>query len=81
MTKAATAANYIFWLRRQKPAVHEDRSKPPFDDDEKHKDPAHIEVQDVAFAYESRPNTNVLDNINVDIKPGKFVAFVGASGV
>ncbi|PVI00034.1 multidrug resistance protein-like protein 1 [Periconia macrospinosa] len=80
MTKAATAANYIFWLRRQKPAVEEDPSKPPFDEEEKQKDPAHVEVQDVAFAYESRPNANVLDNINVDIKPGQFVAFVGASG-
>ncbi|CAI6230575.1 unnamed protein product [Periconia digitata] len=79
MTKAATAANYLFWLRRQKPAVQEDPSKPPFDDGRK-KDPAHIDIQEVAFAYESRPNTNVLNNINVDIRPGQFVAFVGASG-
>jgi ATP-binding cassette subfamily B (MDR/TAP) protein 1 len=78
MTKAGTAANYIFWLRRQKPAVREDDTKPPFDDGRK-KDPAHVEVQDLAFAYESRPNTNVLENINVDVKPGQFIAFVGAS--
>ena len=79
ITKATTAANYIFWLRRQTPAVQEDPDKPPFDDG-KNKGPSHIEVQDVAFAYESRPHTNVLSNINIDIKPGKFVAFVGASG-
>lgn len=79
MTKAGTAANYIFWLRRQTPAVQEDSSKPPFDKGNE-KDPAHVEVQDLNFAYESRPHTNVLEGINVDVKPGKFVAFVGASG-
>jgi ATP-binding cassette subfamily B (MDR/TAP) protein 1 len=79
MTKAGTAANYIFWLRRQKPAVQEDPSKPPFEGGNE-KDPAHVEVQDLAFAYESRPHTNVLQDINVTVKPGQFIAFVGASG-
>ncbi|KAL1608580.1 hypothetical protein SLS60_003524 [Paraconiothyrium brasiliense] len=79
MTKAATAANYIFWLRRQKPAVQEEPSRPPFDDG-KEKVPAHMKVQNVDFAYESRPNTKVLKNIDVDVRPGQFVAFVGASG-
>ena len=80
MTKAATAANYIFWLRSVTPAVEEDPRKPPNDDDENNQEPAHIEAQDLAFAYESRPNAKVLDNINVDVRPGQFVAFVGASG-
>lgn len=79
LTKSATAANYIFWLRRLKPAVQEDSSKPPFDSD-KDRGPAHVNVQDVAFAYESRPNTNVLEGIDVDVLPGQFIAFVGASG-
>ncbi|KAJ4287807.1 hypothetical protein N0V90_012511 [Kalmusia sp. IMI 367209] len=79
MTKAATAANYIFWLRRQKPAVQEEPSKPPFDGDNGNQ-PAHVQVQDVDFAYESRPKANVLKDINVDVKPGQFVAFVGPSG-
>ncbi|KAF2108830.1 multidrug resistance protein 1 [Lophiotrema nucula] len=80
ITKASTAANYVFWLRRLKPAVEEDPSKPPFDEDDKAEGPAHIECQDLAFAYESRPNAKVLDNISVDVRPGQFVAFVGASG-
>jgi ATP-binding cassette subfamily B (MDR/TAP) protein 1 len=79
MTKAATAANYIFWLRRQKPAVQEEPSRPPFDDGNE-KDPAHVQVENVDFAYESRPNANVLKNIDVNVRPGQFVAFVGASG-
>jgi ATP-binding cassette subfamily B (MDR/TAP) protein 1 len=66
LTKSATAANYIFWLRRLKPAVQEDSSKPPFDDS-KDKSPAHIEIQDVAFAYESRPHAKVLEGIEVDV--------------
>jgi ATP-binding cassette subfamily B (MDR/TAP) protein 1 len=66
LTKSATAANYVFWLRRLKPAVQEDSTKPPFDDGNS-KGPAHIEVQDVAFAYESRPHAKVLDGIDVDV--------------
>ncbi|KAF2127626.1 multidrug resistance protein-like protein 1 [Dothidotthia symphoricarpi CBS 119687] len=79
MTKSATAANYIFGLRRLKAAVQEDPSKPP-DNDDHNDEPAHIEVQDVAFAYESRPHARVLEGINVDVRPGQFIAFVGASG-
>ena len=79
MTKAATAANYIFWLRRQRPAVQEDTSKPPFND-ENERDPAHVYIHNVDFAYRSRPNANVLKDIDVEVKHGQFIAFVGASG-
>ncbi|KAF2708657.1 multidrug resistance protein-like protein 1 [Pleomassaria siparia CBS 279.74] len=81
MTKASTAANYVFALRRMKPAVEEDDSKPPHHDSGNEKeDPARVECQEVAFAYESRPKANVLQDINVGVRPGHFVAFVGASG-
>ncbi|KAH9870996.1 hypothetical protein J1614_006570 [Plenodomus biglobosus] len=79
LTKSATAANYVFGLRRLKPAVQEDPSKLPFDD-EKDKGPTHMEIHDVTFAYDSRPNSKVLQNISVDVKPGQYIAFVGASG-
>jgi ATP-binding cassette subfamily B (MDR/TAP) protein 1 len=68
LTKSTTAANYIFWLRRLKPAVQEDPGKPPFEH-EKYKGPAHIEVKDVAFAYESRPRSKVLQHVNIDVSP------------
>lgn len=96
LTKSTGAVNYIFWLRSLKPNVHEDMSKPPFDGDEKDKGPAHVQVEDVAFAYESRPHAKVLEGIHVDVsmkecasrlladirkaQPGQFIAFVGASG-
>lgn len=67
LTKSATAVNYILWLRRLKPAVEEDAAKPPFDDGS-NRGPAHIEVQDVAFAYESRPHAKVLAEIDVDVR-------------
>ncbi|KAI8941697.1 hypothetical protein NX059_002907 [Plenodomus lindquistii] len=79
LTKSATAANYVFGLRRLKPAVQEDPAKPPFDE-EKNKSPTHIEIQDAGFAYKSRPNSKVLQNININVKPGQYIAFVGASG-
>jgi ATP-binding cassette subfamily B (MDR/TAP) protein 1 len=69
LTKSATAANYIFWLRQLKPAVQEDASKPPFDDGND-KGPACISVQDVAFAYASRPHAKVLEGIDVDVSTG-----------
>jgi ATP-binding cassette subfamily B (MDR/TAP) protein 1 len=50
--------------------VQEDSSKPPFDngnDSQGLAHPAHIEVQDVAFAYESRPHAKVLEGIDVDV--------------
>jgi ATP-binding cassette subfamily B (MDR/TAP) protein 1 len=80
MTKAATAANYVFWLRQLKPAVEEDPSKPPYEDDGNSKGPTHITTEDLTFSYESRPNTKVLSNIDIDVRPGKFLAMVGASG-
>lgn len=66
LTKTTTAANYIFWLRRLQPAVQEDSSKPPFNSDNG-KDPTHIDVQGLAFAYDSRPHAKVLEDVNVDV--------------
>ncbi|KAF2996864.1 hypothetical protein E8E13_004472 [Curvularia kusanoi] len=79
LTKTTTAANYIFWLRRLQPAVQEDSSKPPFDDGGD-KRPIQTDIQSVDFAYESRPKARVLEGVTVDVRPGQFIAFVGASG-
>ncbi|HCY40951.1 MAG TPA: multidrug ABC transporter ATP-binding protein [Prolixibacteraceae bacterium] len=39
-----------------------------------------ISFEDLTFAYPSRPDENVIRNINVDISANQMVALVGASG-
>jgi ATP-binding cassette, subfamily B (MDR/TAP), member 1 len=39
-----------------------------------------IEVRDLTFAYPSRPDTNVLNNLSLKIPAKKVTALVGASG-
>jgi ATP-binding cassette subfamily B (MDR/TAP) protein 1 len=40
----------------------------------------HVEFRDVQFKYPTRPNQPVLRGLNLQVKPGQYVAFVGASG-
>lgn len=40
----------------------------------------HVEFQDVAFAYNDHLDY-VFQNINLDVKPGEYIALVGSSGV
>ncbi|RHZ85023.1 hypothetical protein Glove_73g31 [Diversispora epigaea] len=40
----------------------------------------HIEFQDVHFRYPTRPHVQVLQGLNLKVKPGQFVALVGPSG-
>ncbi|KAJ5941807.1 ABC transporter sequence [Penicillium verrucosum] len=40
----------------------------------------HIELQNVRHVYPSRPDVVVLDNLSLDIEPGKTTAIVGPSG-
>jgi ATP-binding cassette subfamily B (MDR/TAP) protein 1 len=41
---------------------------------------ASITFQDVHFSYPARPDTRVLHNLSLSIKPGQFAALVGPSG-
>lgn len=40
----------------------------------------HVKFENVTFRYEPEAKTNVLQNINLEIQPGRRVAFVGRSG-
>lgn len=39
-----------------------------------------IEFRDISFAYPSRPESLILNHVNLTIKPGQQVALVGSSG-
>jgi ATP-binding cassette subfamily B (MDR/TAP) protein 1 len=89
ITKAYGAANYILWFRTQIPSIREHPSQDR-GQGEKHedhngsssssKDPAYLAISDVSFSYPSRPSNSVLKDVNVDVAPGQFLAFVGPSG-
>jgi ATP-binding cassette, subfamily B (MDR/TAP), member 1 len=40
----------------------------------------HVRFEGVHFRYPTRPSVRVLRGLNLDIKPGTYVALVGASG-
>ena len=41
---------------------------------------ADITFENVAFSYPSRPNVQILDNLNLSLEAGKVTAIVGPSG-
>ncbi|RSL85445.1 hypothetical protein CEP51_003318 [Fusarium floridanum] len=77
VTKGINAANYVFWLKRLQPTIQET-------DDNRNNGPssggASVDLDQVRFSYPLRPSIPVLRGINLSIKKGQFVAFVGASG-
>jgi len=40
----------------------------------------HVRLEDVHFRYPTRPDARVLRGLNLEVKPGTFIALVGASG-
>ncbi|KAI0061382.1 P-loop containing nucleoside triphosphate hydrolase protein [Artomyces pyxidatus] len=40
----------------------------------------HVRLENVHFRYPTRPGVRVLRDMNLDVKPGTYVALVGASG-
>ncbi|KAL8942079.1 MAG: hypothetical protein Q9211_001555 [Gyalolechia sp. 1 TL-2023] len=77
VSKAAEAANYIFWLRTLKPSItetDENRGAGPDDSNQT------IAFQDVHFRYKQRMASRVLRGVSMIIEPGQSVALVGASG-
>ena len=72
--KAVGAAERVFELMDREPAIpsHGGRDLTRVD--------GRIELNDVVFAYPSRPNTTVLQRLTLHVAPGEVVALVGPSG-
>ena len=76
LTKAKAAANYVLWLRTLRPVIREDENNK----DDGPEGDGQIDLEDVEFRYQQRDTARVLRGISMTVKPGAFVAYVGASG-
>ena len=76
MGKAKNAARRMKELFDRRPEID---SWSPEGDPFKHVE-GKIEFRDVHFRYPTRPDQPVLRGLNLTVKPGQYVALVGASG-
>jgi ATP-binding cassette subfamily B (MDR/TAP) protein 1 len=77
ITKATGAANYMLWLRTISTTIGdtlENTGKAPTGD------ALLVGMKDVEFSYRHCKTARLLRGISLDVQPGKFAAFVGASG-
>lgn len=73
--KAAGASRRVFQLLDRVSSMPKAGNKCPLGDQD-----AEVELEDVWFAYPSRPNHMVLKGITLRLEPGSKVALVGPSG-
>lgn len=88
VTRAKAAAISVFKLHDQRPTI--DIDAPPRGEKEiasslsadgpARRGKGKVEFKDVHFRYATRPNVPVLQGLNITVKTGQFVAFVGYSG-
>ncbi|KAI1635486.1 ABC transporter [Biscogniauxia mediterranea] len=77
ITKGKSAANYYAWIQSLRPTVEE---TPENRDCEPKAGVGSIDFENVRFSYPTRPDTTVLNGVDLRIKQGDFIALVGASG-
>lgn len=71
-TRAASGAAQLFALIDRQSAIN------PFDEsgDQPAEVVGHVELENITFAYPSRPSINVLDDFTLNIPAGKVTALV-----
>jgi ATP-binding cassette subfamily B (MDR/TAP) protein 1 len=72
--KSMLATKEVQYVTERVPAIN------PHGGENLEKITGNIEFRNISFAYPSRPNTIVMKNFNLTIKPGQHVALVGESG-
>ncbi|KXN72413.1 P-loop containing nucleoside triphosphate hydrolase protein [Conidiobolus coronatus NRRL 28638] len=77
MSKAKESAEKLFANLDRKPLIDSEESAPGKRIDHIE---GNIEFENVHFNYPTRPHAKVLQGLNLEIKPGQYVALVGPSG-
>ncbi|KAI0593336.1 ABC transporter [Biscogniauxia sp. FL1348] len=77
ITKGKGAVNYYAQIQSLQPSIEE---TPENRDRQPKEGVSSIDFEKVQFSYPTRPNTTVLNGVDLRIKKGDFIALVGASG-
>ncbi|KAI4717990.1 multidrug resistance-like protein [Aureobasidium sp. EXF-10727] len=92
MSRAGAAARNVFGLHDQQPSIVDGDTKKPglspsstgsiptLSDKADPSSGGWIEFKNVSLCYPSKPQHPALQNVNISIKPGEFIALVGPSG-
>ncbi|KAG9518990.1 multidrug resistance-like protein, partial [Aureobasidium melanogenum] len=92
MSRAGIAARNVFGLHDQQPTIADGNTKqsqvspnsektvPALTEKTDASLGGWIEFKDVSLCYPSKPQHPALQNVNISVKPGEFIALVGPSG-
>ncbi|CAD0098441.1 unnamed protein product [Aureobasidium mustum] len=92
MSRAGVAARNVFGLHDQQPTIVDGNTKqsgtstgsgssvPTLGEKPDISSGGWIEFKDVSLCYPSKPHHPALQNVNISVKPGEFIALVGPSG-
>ncbi|KAJ6501058.1 multidrug resistance protein 4, partial [Mycena vitilis] len=75
---AKTAGASIMQLLESGPGIPPHSTAPSGKESEKTE--GHLKFEDVHFSYPARPDVKVLRGLSFEVKPGEYIALVGASG-
>lgn len=76
MSSARSAANDLLNLFDSLPEVDAESAEGKIPENVE----GHIRLEDIHFRYPTRPGVRVLRDLNIEVKPGTYIALVGASG-